>query len=97
MQSNIYSLVVLFIISGCAGILDQPEYQYAREPSTSTSAQNKGLKCNAGEVLVCETRSPHRVSDGRYGRKNQRAKKCYCQQESDLIGNMKIDTLGNGQ
>ena len=58
MQNNIYSLVVLLIISGCAGILDQPEYQPAREPSTSTSAQNKGLKCNAGEVLVCETRSP---------------------------------------
>ena len=90
-------LLSLLFIAGCAGSLDRPEYQTSRQPSTSASEQNKNLKCNAGEVLICETRSPHRVSDGRYGWKNKRSKKCYCQQESDFIDNMSIDTLGNGQ
>ena len=90
-------LLNLLFIAGCAGSLDRPEYQTSRQPSTSASEQNKNLKCNAGEVLICETRSPHRVSDGRYGWKNKRSKKCYCQQESDFIDNMSIDSLGNGQ
>ncbi len=90
-------LLNLLILPGCAGSMDRPEYQSAKQPSTSAAAQNKNLKCNAGEVLICETRSPHRVSDGRYGRKNQRSKKCYCQQETDFIGNMSIDSLSNGQ
>ena len=90
------SLNLLFL-TGCAGSLDRPEYQTSRQPSTAASEQNKNIKCNAGEILICETRSPHRVSDGRYGWKNKRSKKCYCQQESDFIDNMKIDTLGNGQ
>ena len=90
-------LLNLLILTGCAGSMDRPEYQSAKQPSTSAAAQNKNLKCNAGEVLICETRSPHRVSDGRYGRKNQRSKKCYCQQETDFIGNMTIDSLSNGQ
>ena len=90
-------LLNLLILIGCAGSMDRPEYQSAKQPSTSAAAQNKNLKCNAGEVLICETRSPHRVSDGRYGRKNQRSKKCYCQQETDFIGNMTIDSLSNGQ
>ena len=85
------------LLTGCAGSLDRPEYQTSRQPSTASSEQNKNIKCNAGEILICETRSPHRVSDGRYGWKNKRSKKCYCQQESDFIDNMKIDTLGNGQ
>ena len=84
-------------MTGCAGSMDRSEYQSSKQPSTSAAAQNKNLKCNAGEVLICETRSPHRVSDGRYGRKNQRSKKCYCQQERDFIGNMSIDSLSNGQ
>ena len=87
----------LFLLTGCAGSLDRPEYQTSRQPSTASSEQNKNIKCNAGEILICETRSPHRVSDGRYGWKNKRSKKCYCQQESDFIDNIKIDTLGNGQ
>tara|TARA_Y100001947_G_C10259611_1_gene269513 strand:+ start:35 stop:328 length:294 start_codon:yes stop_codon:yes gene_type:complete len=87
----------LLLLTGCAGSLDRPEYQTSRQPSTASSEQNKNIKCNAGEILICETRSPHRVSDGRYGWKNKRSKKCYCQQESDFIDNMKIDTLGNGQ
>jgi len=90
-------LLNLLILTGCAGSMDRAEYQSAKQPSTSAAAQNKNLKCNAGEVLICETRSPHRVSDGRYGRKNQRSKKCYCQQETDFIGNMTIDSLSNGQ
>ena len=90
-------LLNLLFVTGCAGSMDRSAYQSAKQPSTSAAAQSKNLKCNAGEVLICETRSPHRVSDGRYGRKNQRSKKCYCQQETDIIGNMSIDSLSNGQ
>ena len=97
MRNILLILLNLLLLTGCAGSLDRPEYQTSRQPSTAASEQNKNIKCNAGEILICETRSPHRVSDGRYGWKNKRSKKCYCQQESDFIDNMKIDTLGNGQ
>ena len=97
MRNILLTSLNLFFLTGCAGSLDRPEYQTSRQPSTAASEQNKNIKCNAGEILICETRSPHRVSDGRYGWKNKRSKKCYCQQESDFIDNMKIDTLGNGQ
>ena len=97
MKNSVFIFFLSFFLVGCAGSMDRPEYQSANQPSTSAAAQNKNLKCNAGEVLICETRSPHRVSDGRYGRKNQRSKKCYCQQETDFIGNMTIDSLSNGQ
>ncbi len=85
----------MFTLNGCASLTG--EYQSAREPSTSAAAQSRNLNCNPGEVLICETRSPHRVSDGRYGRKNTRGKKCSCQQETDLSKMMKVDVLGNGQ
>jgi hypothetical protein len=36
------------------------------------------------------------VSDGRYGRKNNKSKKCSCQPETDLSNMMQIDVLGEG-
>ena len=90
-----FLFILMCTLNGCAN--STGEYQSAREPSTSATAQNRNLRCNAGEVLICETRSPHRVSDGRYGRKNTRSKKCSCQQETDLSKMMKVDVLGNGQ
>ena len=90
---NLFTIVIVLFLAGCAS--NSGEYPSARTPSSSPSSQNKALNCNAGEVLVCETRSPHRVSDGRYGRKNNKSKKCSCQQESD-ISDMGIDVLGQG-
>ena len=95
MHNYFLLFILMFTLNGCASLND--DYQSAREPSTSAAAQNRNFRCNAGEVLICETRSPHRVSDGRYGRKNTRSKKCSCQQETDLSKMMKIDVLGNGQ
>lgn len=36
-------------------------------------------RCPSGETLVCETRSPNRVSDGRYGfRSDRMQQRCAC-------------------
>ena len=43
--------------------------------------------------MVCKARDSHRVSDGRYGRKNKRNQKCSCQPEADLSG-MAMDVIG---
>ena len=92
---NLLSVIVAFLfISGCAS--NSGEYPSARTPSTASSSQSGALKCNAGELLVCESRSPHRISDGRYGRKNNKGKKCSCQQETDLRG-FDSNVLGQGQ
>ena len=90
---NLIIVAVALFTAGCAS--NSGEYPSARTPSTSPTSTNKALKCDANEVLICETRSPHRVSDGRYGRKNNKGKKCSCQPETDL-SNMKIDVLGQG-
>ena len=90
---NLFTIVIVLFLAGCAS--NSGEYPSARTPSSSPNTQSKALNCNAGEVLVCETRSPHRVSDGRYGRNNNKSKKCSCQQESDF-SKMGIDVLGQG-
>lgn len=90
---NLFTIVIVLFLAGCAS--NSGEYPSARTPSSSPNTQSKALNCNAGEVLVCETRSPHRVSDGRYGRKNKKSKACSCQQESDF-SKMGIDVLGQG-
>ncbi|MDE0743312.1 MAG: hypothetical protein ACKJRS_03730 [Woeseiaceae bacterium] len=90
---NLFTIVIVLFLAGCAS--NSGEYPSARTPSTAPNTQSKALNCNAGEVLVCEARSPHRVSDGRYGRKNKKSKACSCQQESDF-SKMGIDVLGQG-
>ena len=72
---NLIIVAVALITAGCAS--NSGEYPSARTPSTSPTSTNKALKCNANEVLICETRSPHRVSDGRYGRKNNKGKNLF--------------------
>ncbi len=72
-------LTSLVILGGCAaadptgGLLGEPNDElivdrFAREP-----------KCPAGETLVCQTRAPGRISDGRYGyRGNREQDDCFC-------------------
>jgi hypothetical protein len=92
---NLLGVGVTFLfLSGCAS--NSGEYPSARTPSTAPSSQSGALKCNAGELLVCESRSPHRISDGRYGRKNNKGKKCSCQPETDL-SDFNNNVLGQGQ
>ena len=81
------------VIYGCASSGDASSI---RQSARTSSTQTADLKCNAGEILVCKSRESHRVSDGRYGRKNKRNQKCSCQPEADLSG-MGMDVLGNGQ
>ena len=92
---NLFAIVTGLFLAGCVSV-NSGEYPSARTPSTSPNSESKALNCNAGEVLVCESRSPHRVSDGRYGRKNKKSKACSCQQETDL-SKMGINVIGNGQ
>ena len=50
----------------------------------TTDAASGGLSCNSGELRVCELKTPHRVSDGRYGFRGNARKSCSCQPASDL-------------
>jgi hypothetical protein len=86
-------LIMTHVIYGCASSGDASSI---RQSARTSSTQTADLKCNAGEILVCKSRESHRVSDGRYGRKNKRNQKCSCQPEADLSG-MGMDVLGNGQ
>ena len=81
-KTFIISVFVFFSLLGCAasGTNDNSSSS-ARASSTSPNAQKV---CNAGEILHCASRSPHRISDGRYGRNNNKSKKCMCVPEGDL-------------
>ena len=81
----ILSVFVFFSLLGCAASgTNDGSSSSARATSTSTNARNAQKVCNAGEILHCATRSPHRISDGRYGRNNNKSKKCMCVPEGDL-------------
>ncbi len=84
-------LLITHVTYGCAS--SSGEVSSQRQGVRSSSAQAANLKCNAGEILVCKSRESHRVSDGRYGRKNKRNQKCSCQPEADLSG-MGMDVIG---
>jgi len=65
-------------VAGCASSSGGGSYVAdagaARQPS-----------CPAGETLICESRSPNRISDGRYGYKNRGLPgRCGCQPDRQL-------------
>ncbi|MDH4108414.1 MAG: hypothetical protein OEW35_08865 [Gammaproteobacteria bacterium] len=64
-------------------------------PDGGVAAAN-GNSCNPGEVQVCELKTPHRVSDGRYGFRGNTRKSCSCQPDSDLQ-RMSRETLPGDQ
>ena len=84
-------LLIAHVTYGCAS--SSGEVSSKRDDVLTSSAQAANIKCNAGEILVCKSRESHRVSDGRYGRKNKRNQKCSCQPEADLSG-MGMDVIG---
>ena len=88
-----YSLIIMmaYVISGCAS--SAGEMYSVKKGERISSTQTANIKCNAGEIMVCKARDSHRVSDGRYGRKNKRNQKCSCQPEADLSG-MGMDVIG---
>ena len=67
-------LLIAHVTYGCAS--SSGDVSSKRQGVRTSSAQAANLKCNAGEILVCKSREAHRVSDGRYGRKNKRNQKC---------------------
>ena len=84
-KTFIISVFVFFSLLGCAASgTNDGSSSSARTSSTSPNARNAQKVCNAGEILHCATRSPHRISDGRYGRNNNKSKKCMCVPEGDL-------------
>ncbi len=59
----------------------------ATATSHATKLRVAAQKCHAGEILICDTRSSGRISDGRYGRYGAgggRRNNCFCQPEQDL-------------
>ena len=88
-----YSLIIImaYVISGCASFAG--EMYSVKKGERISSTQTAKIKCNAGEIMVCKARDSHRVSDGRYGRKNKRNQKFSCQPEADLSG-MAMDVIG---
>ena len=88
-----YSFIIImaYVISGCAS--SAGEMSSVKKGERISSTQTANIKCNAGEIMVCKARDSHRVSDGRYGRKNKRNQKCSCQPEADLSG-MGMDVIG---
>ena len=77
-------LLNLLILTGCAGSMDRPEYQSAKQPSTSAASQEQ-MQCGKGETLICQTR--RRISDRRFGRRATADDK-YCTCYADLPGVM---------
>ena len=77
-------LLNLLFVTGCAGSMDRPEYQSAKQPSTSAASQEQ-MQCGKGETLICQTR--RRISDRRFGRRATADDK-YCTCYADLPGVM---------
>jgi hypothetical protein len=68
------ALALALLIQGCASSSSDP-----REPKMAAPA------CGTGEMLICESRSSSRISDGRYGRGNNgRRKVCGCVPEREM-------------
>lgn len=84
MKNISINLIMLFLLSACAGSMEQPEYPSARAPSTSPSSQEQ-MQCRRGETLICQTR--RRISDRRFGRKKD-AEDRFCTCYADLPGMM---------
>ena len=66
-------------LGGCAAA--DPTGGLLGEPTGEVVAEQKARqqKSPAGETMVCETRSPNRVSDGRYGFRGDRMqRRCDC-------------------
>ena len=84
MKNLVFIFFLSFFLVGCAGSMDRPEYPSAKQPSTSTAAQEQ-MQCGKGETLICQTR--RRISDRRFGRKSSADDK-YCTCYADLPGVM---------
>ena len=84
-KTFVMSILVFFSLLGCASSgTNDGSSPSAKAPSTSLNARKTQKDCNAGEILHCQSRSSHRISDGRYGRNNNKSKKCMCVPEGDL-------------
>jgi hypothetical protein len=72
--SAVTAIALALLIQGCASSSGNP-----REPKMATPA------CGTGEMLICESRSSSRISDGRYGRGNNgRRQVCGCVPERQM-------------
>ncbi len=80
-KTFIVSFFVFFFLLGCASSGTNDGSPSAK---ASSNVQKTQKDCNAGEILHCQSRSPHRISDGRYGRNNRKSQTCMCVPERDL-------------
>jgi hypothetical protein len=74
--ATLTTIMLSLLLQGCAA-----------SPSDSLEAEAAAPSCAAGEIMVCDTRSSGRISDGRYGRRDVgggRRRHCACQPERDL-------------
>lgn len=89
------AVVASAALGGCAAA--DPTGGLLGEPTGELIVDQKSRqqKCAAGDTLVCETRSPNRVSDGRYGfRSDRMQKRCTC--FPDRYVDSIIDVAGSG-
>ncbi len=78
--TSIFALTAICaVLGGCAAA--DPTGGLLGEPSDELIVDQQSLQreCPAGETLVCQTRAPGRLSDGRYGFRGNRAQgDCFC-------------------
>ena len=71
------AIALALLLQGCATSTDPLKEEVASR------------SCPAGEILICDTRSSGRISDGRFGRNSAgggRRNRCGCEPERDLDG-----------
>ncbi len=91
----IAAMAAAAVLGGCAaadptgGAFGKPAEFGPDSVAENTSSRSS---CPAGEMPICELKSPNRVSDGRYGFRKDSKKLCTCQPESQLR-NMSQATL----
>ena len=72
--------IAIAALGGCAAA--DPTGGAFGEPVASAP---KKSRCPAGQMLTCELKSPNRVSDGRYGYRGDKQKRCSCVPEEDIL------------
>ena len=85
-MSRLYTVVgvALFVVLGGCAAADPTGGAFG-EPVAAGGTRERP-RCAPGEMLTCETKSPNRVSDGRYGYRGKSSmQRCGCQPEASIM------------
>lgn len=81
MPSPRIAILTVAVAAALAGCAASPGSGYTGGGSAAVASTSR---CGPGEISVCAVRTPHRVSDGRYGFRGNTRKQCVCEPERDL-------------